>query len=192
MLAIAERLLAIAERLCKKGRKMNCERLKKLIDDSGKSRQQISDESGIAISTINRLLQGGNPSVDTLTKILETIGKTLSDMDDKLEATATAPLEETLKVYRDYIAENKERTAELERRVAERELDIKRRDIKISILSGALILLMAVVAGILIVDMTNLNIGIIQIETRALIYVAAAIVAVFIGVTIAILFVKRK
>lgn len=171
---------------------MNCERLKKLIDDSGKSRQQISDESGIAISTINRLLQGGNPSVDTLTKILEVIGKTLSDMDDKLEATATAPLEETLKVYRDYIAENKERTAELERRVAERELDIKQRDFKISILSGALILLMAVVAGILIVDMTNLNIGIIQIETRALIYVAAAIVAVFIGVTIAILFVKRK
>lgn len=192
MLAIAERLLAIAERLCKRAGKMNCERLKKLIDDSGKSRQQISDESGIAISTINRLLQGGNPSVDTLTKILETIGKTLSDMDDKLEATATAPLEETLKVYRDYIAENKERTAELERRVAERESDIRRRDFKISILSGALILLMAVVAGILIVDMTNLNIGIIQIETRALIYVAAAIVAAFIGVTIAILFVKRK
>lgn len=171
---------------------MNIERLKMLMDESGKSRQQIADESGISVSTITRILQGTSPNVDTLARILGAIGKSVSDMDDKLEATATAPLEETLKVYRDYIAENKERTAELERRVAEREHDIKQRDFKISILSGALILLMAVVAGILIVDMTNLNIGIIQIETRALIYVAAAIVAVFIGVTIAILFVKRK
>ena len=58
--------------------------IKRLMDESGLSVQDVSDRSNVSISTINRILSGktSDPGIQTVSAILEALGGSLVDIVD--------------------------------------------------------------------------------------------------------------
>lgn len=166
---------------------MEIERLRELVRLSGKTQQEIADEGGLSLATVKKLLNGTtqNPGVDTLQRVLEPIGKSLSDLDPDFDALKTASGDQAIRVLEKLLAENRKRTEELE-------VDRKRKDIQLTLLSMIVILLMGVISGIFIIDSRNPTMGLIRPETSHLITVACLVMFLFVSVTVYLIYVRFK
>lgn len=151
---------------------MDFERLQELVRQSGKTQQEIADECGLSLATVKKVLHGqtSNPGVDTLIRILNTIGKSLRDIDSDFAGVPQGYSKEDL--YEELIATNKERISNL---VAEG----RRKNIQLSLLSGVSVLLMVVLSGIFIVDSRYPSMGLIRPETKHLLTIAGGTMLVF-------------
>lgn len=114
--------------------------------------------------------QTSNPGVDTLIRILNTIGKSLRDIDSDFAGFPQGYSKEDL--YEELIATNKERINNL---VAEG----RRTNIQLSLLSGVSVLLMVVLSGVFIIDSRYPNMGLIRPETNHLLTIAGGVMLVF-------------
>lgn len=150
---------------------MVSDRLKELVAQSGKSQQEIADEGGLSLATVNKVLNGAtaNPSLDTLVRILQAIGKGLGDLEPGFADAKDAEQMSTL--LKDMLVETKQRVADLE-------TERKQLNVHITLLSTVVILLMAVLSAILIIDSINLDVGLIQHQNNGL--AVAAVIAVFV------------
>ena len=151
---------------------MDFERLQELVRHSGKTQQEIADECGLSLATVNIVLHGhtSNPGVDSLIRILNTIGKSLRDIDSDFVRVPQGYSKEDL--YEELIATNKERINDL---VAEG----RRKNIQLPLLSGVSVLLMVVLSGIFIIDSRYPSMGLIRTETKLLSTIAGGIMLVF-------------
>ena len=142
---------------------MDFERLQELVRQSGKTQQEIADECGLSLATVKKVLHGqtSNPGVDTLIRILNTIGKSLRDIDSDFAGVPQGYSKEDL--YEELIAINKERI-----------------NIQLSLLSGVSVLLMVVLSGIFIIDSRYPSMGLIRPETKHLSTIAGGIMLVFV------------
>lgn len=151
---------------------MDFDRLRELVRQSGKTQQEIADECGLSLATVKKVLQGStsNPGVDTLMRILNSIGKGLRDIDPDFTTAPQGHSKDEL--YEELIAITKERINALE-------TDRRQKNVQLTLLSCISILLMVVLSGIFIIDSSYPDMGLIRPETKYLITIAGVVMLIF-------------
>lgn len=122
---------------------MNVDKLNALKTKAEYSNQQISDLSGIPLSTVTRIFRGeGSVTFDNMAALVRVIGGDLNDLADLGRAHAS---DEMIGVY--------EKTIEMqEKHMAEKDHTIK-------ILRRGVAILVGVFIAIILIDLTNGSVG---------------------------------
>lgn len=121
------------------------ERLQAMKNASGLTLQQISDKSGVPLTTVSRIMQGTteNPEFDIVCKLVRAMGGSLDELDeDKVRAEAPEAL-----------------TQLYERGIAYRDRKIQHLGGIIFIMVTVMIIVLLAIIGILVYDMTHLDRG---------------------------------
>lgn len=116
--------------------------LNKLKDEKGLTAQELSQASGVPLTTVNRILSGQtpDPAYSTVCRLLDVLGADKSTRADGFETDVENPphYEQMISLY--------------ERGIAHRNKWIK-------VLAGIIIVVFAIILTLLLVDILNPNIG---------------------------------
>lgn len=121
------------------------ERLQAMKSASGLTLQQISDKSGVPLTTVSRIMQGTteNPGFDMVYKLVKAMGGTLDELDEE-RVRLEAP-EALTQLY--------------ERGIAYRDRKIQHLGGIIFIMVFVMLVVLLAIIGILIYDMAHLDRG---------------------------------
>ncbi len=82
---------------------MGLEKLNDFKKKSGMTSEQLSDKSGVPLSTLSKILAGitKDPKLETVKSICKVLGCTLDDLDDRPEDESDRELKEFIELFKE-------------------------------------------------------------------------------------------